>query len=90
MEYGNYTLKNAPYPFNLVPGTIRYLARSGTWHDLVLPGTIWYDLKDLVPGTISPSISEIPDTKLHIYRERERERPYTIAYENKVIQYHKL
>jgi hypothetical protein len=23
-----------------VPGTIRYLARSGTWHDLV-PGTIW-------------------------------------------------
>ena len=26
-----------------VPGTIRYLARSGTWHDLV-------------PGTISPSI----------------------------------
>ena len=23
-----------------VPGTIRYLARSGTWHDLV-PGTTW-------------------------------------------------
>ena len=29
--YGNYQ----------VPGTIRYLARSGTWHDLV-PGTTWY------------------------------------------------
>ena len=25
---------------NQVPGTIRYLARSGTWHDLV-PGTTW-------------------------------------------------
>jgi hypothetical protein len=33
-----------------VPGTIRYLARSGTWHDLV-PGTTWHDLANLVPGT---------------------------------------
>ena len=28
------------YKFDQVSGTIRYLARSGTWHDLV-PGTTW-------------------------------------------------
>jgi hypothetical protein len=37
-----------------VPGTIWYLARSGTWHDLARPGKsgTWHDLTDLVPGTI--------------------------------------
>jgi hypothetical protein len=30
-----------PYGPHQVPGTIWYLARSGTWHDQV-PGTIWY------------------------------------------------
>ena len=32
---------SSTYGLDQVPGTIRYLARSGTWHDQV-HGTIWY------------------------------------------------
>ena len=44
--------------FYQVPGTIRYLARSGTWHDQV-PGTIWYLARPGRSGTWYPYILQM-------------------------------
>jgi hypothetical protein len=52
---------------NQVPGTIRYLARSGTWHDLV-PGTTWQ-----IWYLVSIYIYIYPYIHIYIY-------PYTYTY----------